>query len=91
MVGDNQTVPEGPLAADQIKGVLTAFIRNGRLIRVEHPVYRALSGVWLALRPVRRLIAVPVAAVKKRLRAIVQKKSNNSQETTCFSKNIVLY
>lgn len=56
MVGDNQYVTEGPLAAGQVKGVLTAFIRKGRYIRATHPVYRAASLLWLFLLPFRRPI-----------------------------------
>lgn len=30
MVGDNQTEIEGPLEPEQIKGKMTAFIKNGK-------------------------------------------------------------
>lgn len=53
MVGDNQSVIEGPLRPDQIRGKLTAFVRKGNRISVTNPVYRAAAGLWLALRPVR--------------------------------------
>ena len=35
MAGDNQTEVEGPVEADQIRGILTAFVRNGRRISVK--------------------------------------------------------
>lgn len=69
-VGDNQTEVEGPLRREQIKGVLTAFIRNGREISAESPVYRLASRAWLFLRPARRCITVPVARLKARLKAL---------------------
>ena len=53
MVGDNQTEIEGPLRADQVRGKLIGFIRNGKFIDVKNPLYRFLSSFWLFLRPVR--------------------------------------
>ena len=47
MVGDNQSEIEGPLRADQIKGRLIAFVRNGKEISVKNPLYRFLSALWL--------------------------------------------
>ena len=38
MAGDNQTEVEGPVEADQIRGILTAFVRNGRRISVKNPL-----------------------------------------------------
>lgn len=56
MVGDNQKEVEGPLAAHQFKGKMTAFIRKGKKISVRNPLYVAVSRLWLLLRPVRPLI-----------------------------------
>ena len=53
MAGDNQMEIEGPVETDQIRGILTAFVRNGRRISVKNPVYVILSEAWLLLRPVR--------------------------------------
>lgn len=53
MAGDNQTEVEGPVEEDQIRGILTAFVRNGRRISVKNPVYVILSGLWLMFLPVR--------------------------------------
>ena len=53
MAGDNQMEIEGPVEADQIRGILTAFVRNGHRISVKNPVYVILSEAWLLLRPVR--------------------------------------
>ena len=64
MVGDNQREVEGPLKREQIKGILTGFIRRGKYISVRHPVYILLSKLWLLLRPVRPLIAKSVHALK---------------------------
>ena len=64
MVGDNQREVEGPLKREQIKGVLTGIIRNGKYISVKHPIYILSSGLWLLLRPVRPLIGKSVHALK---------------------------
>lgn len=55
-VGDNQTEVEGPLSADQIKGILIAFVRKGRYIPVSNPLYRVSASLWLFLLPVRGII-----------------------------------
>lgn len=65
LVGDNQTEVEGPLRPDQMKGVLSAFIRNGRKISADNRIYKLASGIWLFLRPVRRWITVPGAWIKR--------------------------
>lgn len=52
-VGDNQTDIEGPLPEEQLRGVLTAFVRKGRHISASNPLYRALAALWLFLLPVR--------------------------------------
>lgn len=53
LVGDNQKEIEGPLRADQMKGVLIKVVRNGREFSTRHPIYRFLSSLWLMLRPIR--------------------------------------
>lgn len=53
MVGDNQTEIEGPLRANQVRGKLIGFVRNGKFVTVNNPFYRFLSGLWLFLRPLR--------------------------------------
>lgn len=65
LVGDNQVEVEGPLRPDQMKGVLMAFIRNGREISADNRIYKLASGLWLFLRPVRRCITVPGAKIKR--------------------------
>ena len=45
MAGDNQTEVEGPVEEDQIRGILTAFVRNGRRISVKNPVYSKVAAI----------------------------------------------
>ena len=65
LVGDNQHEVEGPLKPEQIKGVLTAFIRRGKQRSVKNPIYILASRLWLFLRPVRPVLARTVAALKR--------------------------
>lgn len=53
LVGDNQSEIEGPLRADQMRGKLIAWIRNGKRRSVKHPGYRLFFGLWLWMLPLR--------------------------------------
>ena len=55
MAGDNQ-----------IRGILTAFVRNGRRISVKNPVYVIWSGLWLMFLPVRGIFWSFTAWVRRR-------------------------
>ena len=68
IVGDNQKELEGPVAEEDICGVVTKVIRNGRKISVKDPLYIASVRVWMFLRPVRPVISKVVSRVKKSLR-----------------------
>ncbi len=70
MVGDNQVEVEGPLAEEQIIGVLTGFVRKGRLISVHNPLYVLYAGIWLFLRPVRRPLQITAAFMKRIVRKL---------------------
>lgn len=54
-VGDNQTIVEGPLKREQILGVVTSIIRQGREFSVKSFRYRAYAFLWTLVRPFRRL------------------------------------
>ena len=68
MVGDNQSEVEGPLQGEQIKGILTGFIHNGKYVSVKNPVYYLAGRLWLFLRPVRPVLSRIAAAVKRMFR-----------------------
>lgn len=53
-MGDNQFRPEPGIRQDQIIGVVTAFYREERQIRVENPGYRIYCRFWYHTRPLRR-------------------------------------
>ena len=73
MVGDNQVQVEGPLRKEQVIGIMSGFVRKGKLFSSDDLWYRILSRVWLIMRPVRRCITVPGAKVKKLLRKFLYK------------------
>lgn len=66
MVGDNQTVIEGPIALSQVKGRMTACIRNGKKLSVKHPCYVIGSRLWLALRVFRPVIGWTIHRIIQR-------------------------
>ncbi len=70
MVGDNQTDVEGPIAAEQVRAIMTGLIRKGKYLSAGNPCYRFLAAVWLSLRPFRRAISVPVAKLRTFLKKL---------------------
>lgn len=70
MVGDNQVQVEGPLRKEQVIGIMSGFVRKGKLFSSDDLWYRILSRIWLVMRPVRRCITVPGAKVKKLVRKL---------------------
>ena len=68
MVGDNQTEIEGPLEPEQIKGKMTAFIKNGKIIPEDNVYYRMYAATWLFFRPCRPAIGKIVHFFKSRKR-----------------------
>ncbi|MCC8104801.1 MAG: S24/S26 family peptidase [Clostridiales bacterium] len=68
LVGDNQSEIEGPIRREQIRGILTGFIRKGKYISVRHPIYVISSRLWLILLPARPQIAGFLARVKRWVR-----------------------
>jgi hypothetical protein len=55
MNGDAQTWTEF-VPFEQVIAVVCAIERKGRLISCENRLYRFLSGLWISLRPIRRLL-----------------------------------
>lgn len=68
LVGDNQTEIEGPLKSEQMRGILTGFIRNGKEYSVRHPGYQLYAHIWLFLRPFRKNIANIIHFIRKNLK-----------------------
>lgn len=53
--GDHNPWKDRPIAEDQILGVLTSFVRDGREIPVTDRSYRVYERAWCALYPARVL------------------------------------
>lgn len=59
IVGDAQTVPEGPIREEQIFGLITSVCRKGRWISAGDFWWNFFSRVWIrCLRPRRRIIGI---------------------------------
>ena len=56
MIGDAQTVTEGPLAAEQMVAVVTAVCRKGKWLRQGNFWWEFFRRGWLHMVPVRRLV-----------------------------------
>lgn len=70
MAGDHQICKETGVTDEQILGVLSAVIRNGKRVAVTGRGYRFYVRVWCGLFPVRRAIRSGKAAA---LRAMKRK------------------
>lgn len=54
-MGDHQFIPEPGLRHDQMIGLVTAFYRDKKEIRVSSPGYWLYCRLWLLSRPLRHL------------------------------------
>jgi hypothetical protein len=55
-VGDNQQIIEGPIAPDQVFGLITQVCRKGKWIGPGDFWWDFFAGPWLTLRPCRPLL-----------------------------------
>lgn len=56
MLGDSQTMIEGPVRRENVLAIAESLIRKDKTISCSHPVYRFAGGLWLLLRPFRPYI-----------------------------------
>ena len=56
LVGDGQRDVEGPIAPEQVLGLVTRVCRKGRWLGPESFWWRFFAGPWLWLRPLRPLL-----------------------------------
>lgn len=66
MVGDNQSEIEGPLRADQMRGILVEWVRRGKKRSVKNIGYRIFFGLWLVMLPLRDPIHKLLARMRRR-------------------------
>ena len=56
IVGDNQTIPEGPVAPAQIFAVVVQVRRKGRMLRPKHLLWRFFAVIWVRMRFLRKTV-----------------------------------
>lgn len=56
LVGDGQRDVEGPIAPEQVLGLVVRVCRKGRWLGPENLLWRFFAGPWLGLRPLRPLL-----------------------------------
>ena len=56
LVGDNQTVIEGPVAREQIFGLVTRVIRDGKKMEPGDFWWDFFEHVWIRIIPLRRFV-----------------------------------
>lgn len=54
ILGDNCVQREYGIRDEDILGVMTSFVRDGKTISVTNPLYKAYVKVWCALEPLRK-------------------------------------
>lgn len=64
ILGDNCVRREYGITDRDILGVMTSFLRDGKQVSVDHPVYRLYVAVWLALEPLRPGYHLAVASAR---------------------------
>ena len=65
VVGDAQSVVEGPVLRDQIFAIVTQVKRNGRMLTPSSLTWKYYEKVWINLLPYRGVLMLPYRAVRK--------------------------
>ena len=65
IVGDAQSVVEGPVLRDQIFSIVTQVKRNGRMLTPSSLTWKYYEKVWINLLPYRGMLMLPYRAVRK--------------------------
>lgn len=56
IIGDNQTVVEGPVAKEQVFGLVTRVIRDGKIMEPGDFWWDFFAHVWIRIIPLRRFV-----------------------------------
>ena len=70
LCGDHQWHPEPGIRQDQVLAVVTDFCRRSRWVSCVAPGYRLYWKIWVAIRPLRRLVIGGMRRIARRLRGI---------------------
>ena len=68
ILGDGQSLVEGPIQREQIFGLITKVQRKGRWIGPKHFVWKFFVHIWPKLRPIRAIIMRGYRGICRRLR-----------------------
>ena len=68
ILGDNCINKEYGIRDEDILGVMTSFVRNGKEITVSHKGYRIYAVVWYCLYPLRKFVMKCKLRCKRMLR-----------------------
>ena len=68
ILGDNCVNKEYGIRDEDILGVMTSFVRNGKEIPVSHKGYRMYAAVWYFLYPLRNFVMKCMLRCKRMLR-----------------------
>lgn len=67
MLGDAQTAIEGPVKEENVIAVVETILRKNKKIASDNIILKALSGIWLIIRPLRPVfIKIKMIANHKR-------------------------
>lgn len=66
-IGDNQYELEHGIRKDQMIGVVTAFARDGRTVKVSSVGYKMYCRLWHWLRPVKRFLGRVKRYLKRKI------------------------
>ena len=65
IVGDMQTLIEGPVTRDQIFALVTQVKRNGKMLNPSTLTWKFFEKVWLNMLPYRSVLVLPYRVVRK--------------------------
>ena len=65
IMGDNCRNAEAGIKENEIVGIMTAYIRNGKMHYVHEPMYRLYSLLMIILLPIRAVINKLISIIKR--------------------------
>ena len=72
LLGDNSVKPETGVTDEDVLGIMTGFIRNGKTHSIQEPLYRAYSAVILRTTHVRVLFKKVYLKLTRKLKRLLR-------------------
>lgn len=76
-LGDGCYAPDGWMGLDRVLGRMILLERDGRIFQADSPWLLAYGRVWMALRPLRRILFLPERAIAWARHRIARLKKRN--------------